>query len=181
MISDKAARVTVFCACEIWFTRRLSQSLFFKFPLPSEQGSTRLPLLAKSFLNPALLGVLCPPERFYHFLNPCGAYLEFNLFQHYHNKSFLAVNSYNVTYSSTTTMRATRATREGRMVGLLSSADVSRLPTSQASTRCVGSTGFQYKRKINGNNINIMKLKDKLCINQMSRINRFSIEKKNKQ
>ena len=60
----------------------------------------------------------------------------------------LVVHISSSTSSSTTTMRATRATREGRMVGLLSSADVSRLPTSQASTRCVGSTGFQYKRKM---------------------------------
>merc|ERR1711953_517953 len=50
--------------------------------------------------------------------------------------------------SNTTTTRATRATMEGRTVGLLSSADVSRLPTSQASTRCVGSTGNSSLRAV---------------------------------
>ena len=129
-----------------------------------------------------------PPEKFYHLSNP-GTYLEFNitalpqgelpeqtLVIHICNstcfttttmRATLVVHSYIVISCSTTTTRPTRATREERMVGLLSSADVSRLLKSQASTRCVGSTGFQYKRK--------MEIKNKLCINQMCRINRFHI------
>ena len=110
-----------------------------------------------------------PPERFYHLSNP-GTYLKFNITvlpQRELPEQTLVIHNCNSTSSSTTTTRPTRATREGRMVGLLSSADVSRLPTSRASTRCVGSTGFLYKRK--------MEIKSKLCINQMCRINRFHL------